>query len=234
MFCHLTCSKYKNTHRPCTDANGSTIQQVWGMSSAGAFGKFKFASVRRAFSIQQFRSKLDLISQMPKSHVILHFDDWKEGFGIWHEELWLFSFKQTCVRGCSAHHVCFWQIRVGSRCQNTQFQHQPFWPSAQHFPLNINGKTGPNCTTERFEGTWSFFKPMAVNSRLPFSSAALIRSLFLPFVHALLLAHPFLVVLMMTDLGVGQATCKVIMGKWTCRTHGPLTSILTLTATASN
>lgn len=81
------------------------------------------------------------------------------------------------------------------------------------FPSIFNFKTGPNCTTERFEGTWSFFKLMAVNSRLPFSSAALIRSLFLPFVHPLLLAHPFLVVLMMTDLGVGQATCKVIMGK---------------------
>lgn len=28
--------------------------------------------------------------------------------------------------------------------------------------------------------------------------------------------------------------CRVIMGKWTCGMHGPLTSILTLTATTSN
>lgn len=28
--------------------------------------------------------------------------------------------------------------------------------------------------------------------------------------------------------------CRVIMGKWTCKMHGPLTSILTLTATTCN
>lgn len=235
MFCYVTCSMYKNTHRPCIDANGSRVQQVWGKEQRRGFWEILVHLCQECLFHSTVSIKIGFSQPDAEESCDLTFW-WLEG------RLWDLAWRALVVFVQA--NVCAWLLRsprvfLADSCWQSMSKH----PVSTSGILTLSSTFSPQYWTVKLDliarqsvlkGTWSFFKLMAVNSRLPFPSAASIRSLFLPFVHPLLLAHPFLIVLMMTDLGVGQATCKVIMGKWTCRTHGPLTSILTLTATASN
>lgn len=153
--------------------------------------------------------------------------------GFWQKGLGLFSLKHVGTRGSSARHVACWQICVNVNVKLNK-KTCGLLPFSWTFYLNIQlslltrlgelKKSGPFVKPFLQQATTSCFCICSIDLIIFFSICPSTPPC------------PFLILIgfMMTDLHIGQATCKVIMGKWTCGTHGPLTSILTLTATTSN